>query len=96
MFTGQILIYHYNDISNAKPNCKRNIYSLKSIKINTSLELQQAIEDCLDEVKPGKGYVLVNWQGKLHICEKDLNNPKHPYVNRKISYHPFMNVFDKK
>lgn len=93
MITGQILVYRYNNLINAKPGVDRNIYSLKDISVTTKEEFRQAIEDSLDEVPPGQGYALVKWNKKLFLCQKDSNNPSIDYVRNSVEYHPLQSKF---
>jgi hypothetical protein len=93
MFTGQILVYRLNGIHNAKQGIDRNLYTLKNVSVETTIEFKQTIEDALDEVPAGKGYVLVKWNGKTYICEKDTNNPNVGYVRHEVKYHPLLFIF---
>ncbi len=88
---GQYLIYHFNNLDNAKAGCPRNIFERKDVE--TLSEFKPAIEEALDQVFPGKGYVLVKWNKKLFICEKDLNNPNTDYIRTEVKYHPLANQF---
>lgn len=88
---GQILVYRYNGLHNAKPGVKRNYHTL--IDINDKNEFRNKIIDSLDCVQAGKGYVLVKYNGKMFICEKDLNDYEKDYVRHNINYHPLQNVF---
>lgn len=92
-YTGQIMVYRYNGIHNAKQGIGRNIYTLKDVNVNTSEEFRNEIKNSLDEVPPGQGYVLVKWDGKAFICELDPNNPSVDYVRHSINYHPLLHVF---
>lgn len=93
MITGQLIVYRYNNLINAKPDVDRNLYVLKDINAATKEGFQQIVEDSLDEVPMGAGYVLVKWNNRLFLCEKDTNNPGHPYVKHEVSYHPLSKVF---
>lgn len=93
MITGQILLYHYNSLSNSKENDKRNDFSLKTVQVETSEQFRESITDSMDHIRPGQGYALVKWSGRMFICEKDLNQPSIPYVRHEIKYHPLNHVF---
>ncbi len=95
MFTGQILVYQFNDLSNAKEGVDRNRYSIRKVQVETKKEFKSAIEDSLDEFPPGKGYALVRWGGRNFLCEKDVNNPQRDYVRHEISYHPLLTKFSE-
>lgn len=94
MIKGQIMVYRYNGLDNAKPNVDRDIYHLKNIEVDSKQEFQQSIEMALDEVAPGKGYVLVKWNDRLFMCEKDPNNPNLDYVRHELTYHPLLKKFN--
>lgn len=95
MITGQILVYHYNGLHNAKPDAKRDIHSLRNVSVENNEGFRKSIEDALDGVPPGRGYALVKWSDRMFICEKDSNNPELNYVRHEISYHPLMNLFSQ-
>lgn len=95
MYTGKILVYHFNDLSNAKKGVDRNIHTIHNINVDTKEAFRSAIADSLDLVPPGKGYVLVHWSGRNFICEKDLNNPNKDYVRREVNYHPLLTKFNE-
>lgn len=88
MITGKLLLYWYNSLENNKPGLKRNRFTIKPISVGTPKEFQHEIETSLDSIPPGKGYVLVGWNKKFFICEKDINNPEVPYVRHEVKYHP--------
>jgi hypothetical protein len=93
MFASQLIVYKLNGIHNAKQGIDRNLYTLKNVNVETTQEFKQTIEDSLDEIPAGKGYVLVKWSNKLFICEKDANNPNVGYVRTATKYHPLMHLF---
>lgn len=95
MITGQLLVYHYNGLHNAKEGVNRNIYSLRDVRVNTPEQFRESIADAMDEVPAGRGYVLVKWSGRCFICEKDSNHPEIPYVRHEILYHPFLSAFSQ-
>lgn len=95
MFSGQILVYYYNNLQNATVEDKRNVHRLKPVfHAETKEAFQSVIEDALDEVPPGKGYVLVKWSGRLFVCERDVNDLSVPYKRWETNYHPLQSVFD--
>jgi len=96
MINGQLMVYRFNDIHNAVKDGKRNLFTLKDMNVNDSLGFRSLIEDSLDEVPPGQGYVLVKWNKRLFVCEKDSNNPATKYIQREISYHPLMEMFGQR
>lgn len=89
MITGQLMVYWYN--TRRAPN--RNLHSIRDIHVHQASEFRQHIQDALDEVPPGKGYVLIKWIDKMFIAERDSTNPKVDYVRHEIKYHPLMNRF---
>lgn len=94
MFTGQILVYHYNGLHNSKTGSPRNVFNLKTpFNVKTKEEFQEEILRALDEVPPAKGYVMVKWNKRTFICEKDLNNPDTDYVRHEINWHPLLHSF---
>jgi hypothetical protein len=90
---GQILVYRYNGIWNAKENADRNLYTLKNVE--TKEQFKPMILEALDEVPPGRGYVLARWAGKTYICEKDSNDSNKNYVRHEILYHPLLSAFSQ-
>ena len=93
MFTGSLMTYYYNTIHNAHKSAKRNRYVIKNISVNTKEEFQSEIIDALDQIPPGKGYVLVKWNNTLSICEKDPHNPSVNYIKHTVKYHPLASHF---
>ena len=91
MIAGQILVYRFNGLWNAKEGVDRNLYTIRDVP--TSGEFKSMIVEALDEVPPGRGYVLARWQGKTFICEKDSNNPELGYIRHLVTYHPLNHVF---
>jgi hypothetical protein len=92
-YTGQIMVYRYNGIHNAKQGVDRNSYTLRNVNVNTGEEFRNEIKNSLDEVPPGQGYVLVKWNGKAFICELDPNDSTVEYVRHSIGYHPLLSKF---
>lgn len=92
MLQGQALIYRYNNIYNSTQG-QRNKFALVDINANTKEEFRNAIQHYLEGIKPGTGYLIVKWNGKHFICEKDLNNPEVDYVRIELKYHPLLNKF---
>lgn len=88
---GQILVYRFNGLWNAKENVDRNLYTIRDV--NTKEEFKPMILEALDEVPPGRGYVLVRWDSKTYICEKDSNDPGRSYVRHTVNYHPLLDKF---
>ena len=90
MLTGQLLIYRYNGLYNAKPGVERNHYRLEDVNVNTPEEFKNKIRDALDEVPSGRGYVLIRYQSKTYIAENDHNNPHLDYIRHEIKWHPLL------
>jgi hypothetical protein len=88
---GQILVYRYNNLINAKENVDRDLFYLKDVP--SSDLFKHMIEESLDEFPPGKGYILARWSGKTFLCEKDPNNPNIPYIRHQVNYHPLLSKF---
>lgn len=88
---GQILVYRFNGLWNAKEGIDRNLYSIRDVL--TKEQFKPMIEEALDEVPPGRGYVLARWSGKTYICEKDSNDPTKDYVRHEVNYHPLLSKF---
>lgn len=93
MIKGQILVYRFNGLHNAKLNADRDIFSLRDVDVDKPAEFKHAVQDALDEVPPGKGYVLIKWSDKIFIAEKDVNTPELSYVRHQIKYHPLVDKF---
>lgn len=93
MLTGQLLIYRFNGLHNAKPGVDRNHYRLEDVSVNTPEEFKDKIRDALDEVPSGRGYVLVRYKGKTYIAENDQNLPQADYIRHEIKYHPLISKF---
>jgi hypothetical protein len=93
MFTGQLLIYRFNGLHNAKEGVDRNIYRIEDVAVNTKEEFKEKVHDALDEVPPGRGYVLIKWDDKVFIAEKDPNKPEIGYIRHEIIYHPLLSKF---
>jgi hypothetical protein len=93
MFIGQILIYRFNTVENAKKGNPRNLFTIKDVVTEKPDEFKHAVQDALDEVPPGKGYLLVKYHGKIHIVEKNPNHPELEYIRHEIKYHPLANQF---
>lgn len=94
MYTGQLMIYKFNGLHNAIANANRNIYSIYPIQSPTKEEFQSHIVNALDEVPPGRGYVIVKWKNQFYMCQKDPNNPNHPYVRTVLKWHPLLDKFN--
>ncbi len=88
---GQLIVYHFNGLHNAKEGVERNQFTL--LNVPDTVDFRTFIEDTLDTVPPGKGYVLVKWKDRMFICEKDLNNHNLNYVRHEVRYHPLANQF---
>jgi hypothetical protein len=93
MLTGQLLIYRYNGLHNAKAGVDRNHYRIEDVAVPTKEAFKEKVHDALDEVPPGKGYVLIKWEGKVFIAEKDPNKPEVGYVRHEIKHHPLLDKF---
>lgn len=93
MITGQLLIYRFNGLHNAKKDVERNHYRIEDIAVNTPEEFKEQVSDALDEVPSGRGYVLVRWNNKTFIAEKDANKPEIPYIRHEIIHHPLLDKF---
>lgn len=93
MLTGQLLIYRFNGLHNAKAGVDRNHYRIENISVNTKEEFKEKVHDALDEVPPGRGYVLIRWKNKTFIAEKDPNKPEADYIRHEILFHPLMSRF---
>lgn len=96
MITGQILIYHYNNLQNSRDNTDRprNQCEIKPIEVETKEQFQESIEEALDTIHAGSGYILVKYGNRVFQCERDVNKPKNPYVKFEIKYHPLLSSFD--
>lgn len=93
MLTGQLLIYRYNGLHNAKSGVDRNNYRIEDVRVETKGEFKEKVHDALDEVPPGRGYVLIRWDGKTFIAEKDPNKPETDYIRHEIKHHPLLDKF---
>ena len=93
MIIGQIIVYKFNNLTNAKESFPRNVYSLRDVSVKTGEEFRRIISFALDEFAPKDGYILVKWNNKMFICEKDTNNPDKDYVRHELTYHPLESMF---
>lgn len=93
MLNGQILVYRYNGLHNSRNNVERNVYTLRDVNAADSNVFRESIMDALDEVPPGKGYVLIKYNGKIYIAEKDCNDVNKPYIRHEVKFHPLANRF---
>lgn len=93
MLTGQLLVYRFNGLHNAKTGEDRNIYRLENVNVNTPEEFRSKVHDALDEVPPGRGYVLIKWKDKTFVAEKDVNKPDGEYIRHEIFWHPLLSKF---
>lgn len=93
MITGQLLIYRFNGLHNAKSGVDRNHYRIEDVAVNTPEEFKEKVNDALDEVPPGRGYVLIRWRDKTFIAEKDPNKPEVGYIRHEIIHHPLISKF---
>jgi hypothetical protein len=93
MLTGQLIVYRFNGLHNAKKGIDRNHYRVEDINVTTPEEFKHRIRDALDEVPSGRGYVLVRYKNKTYIAENDPNNPKSDYIRHEITYHPLLEKF---
>lgn len=91
MIAGQILVYRFNGLWNAKENVDRNLFTVRDVP--DSKVFRHMIEEALDEVPPGRGYVLARWSGKTFICEKDVTDPNVGYIRHEVLYHPLLDKF---
>jgi len=92
MITGKLLTYWYNNLKT--PPSGRNRFVVKEISTDTPQKFQSAIEDALDSIPAGGGYVLVKWGKRMFVCEKDTNKPEIPYVRHEVKYHPLASKLD--
>lgn len=93
MITGQILVYRFNGLYNAKAGVERNHYRIEDVAVNTAAEFKERVNDALDEVPPGRGYVLIRWKDKTFIAERDPNKPNGGYIRHEILHHPLLDKF---
>lgn len=93
MIHGQIITYRYNGLYNSKAGIDRNLFTLSEVNVHSAEQFREEIANHLDHIEGGKGYVLVKWSGRMFLCERDLNNPKTPYVRHEVTYHPLMAEF---
>lgn len=89
MIKGQLLVYRYNKLNNAIRGAKRNQFRIQDV--TDVKNFRDMIENALDEIPPGCGYVLIKYNAKLYTAERNVNNPS--YTKREINYHPLMNHF---
>lgn len=88
------MVYKFNNLKNAKGDLDRDVYELIDVSVKDKPEFKNVIEDVMDKNPPGVGYVLIKWDNKLFILEKDANNPHIPYTKREIHYHPLLSKFN--
>lgn len=93
MYKGQLIVYRFNGLHNAKKGVDRNHYRLDDVAVNTKEKFKEKICDALDEVPPGRGYVLIKWEDKVFLAEKDPNKPEIGYIRNEIVWHPLLDKF---
>jgi hypothetical protein len=87
----QLLTVFYNTRQNAS-NGHRNRF------VKVDIEDMDQIKTAIIEQFNGplakvRGHVLVKFDGKMYLCERDTVNPKNIYTRHEISYHPLMDQF---
>jgi len=88
MITGKLLGYYYNDLKNKN---NRNRFFKINVAVEKPEEFKQEIHNALDKIPVGKGYVLIGWNGKMFIAERDIHNvAKVEYLRHEIKWHPLM------
>jgi len=84
----QLMVVEYNGRHNAyggdrDKNSVIDIFDVKMIK-RTIVKYLKLLSN---------GYVLVRYQGKTFLCEKNNVNPEEPYLRHETFYHPLDKLF---
>jgi len=68
---------------------ERNRFEI--VDVDDVQKVKDTVRFCLSKI--AAGHVLVKWDNKLFVCERDNVNPDKDYIRHEVSYHPLMNKF---
>lgn len=87
----ELIIVWYNDRKNAYEG-DRNLFQVVQVvdKVQIKDEILIAFNKTLAK---RRGCVVVKYDGKIWLCERDTVNPKKVYTRHEITYHPLMDKF---
>lgn len=62
--------------------------------VTTETDFKKHIQRCFDKLLKGiAGHVIVSFNGKLFLCERDNVDPSKPYVRHVVKCHPLAHKF---
>lgn len=65
--------------------------------IRTQTDFKSQIQLLFDKFLRGvAGHIVVSFNGKMFMCERDNVNPHKPYVRHVVKYHPLADKFTKR
>lgn len=86
----QILVVFQNTLGNSGAGATRNRFEIEDVlDINI---IKERVRTNLGKLANG-GHVVVKWEGKLFVCEKNNVEPDKDYIRHEITYHPHQAKF---
>jgi hypothetical protein len=87
----ELLIVAYNNRQNAYDG-QRNVFN--KVDVADKGQVKTAILNAFNSVLAKvRGHVLVRFDGKMWLCERDTVNPAKVYTRHEITYHPLQQHF---
>ena len=91
MNAAEFLIVFYNQRQNAYGG-QRNVFT--KIEVADKGQIKTAILSAFNtSLAKVRGHVLVKFDGKMWLCERDTVNPQKVYTRHEINYHPLATHF---
>lgn len=88
MMNAKMIVVKLNGVS------RHNNEFVGPTDIETQTDFKAIIQQQFDSVLKGiAGYVLVFFNEKLYMCERDQTKPDGPYVRFSIKWHPLADKF---
>lgn len=86
MNAAELLIVFYNQRQNAYEG-PRNVFT--KVEVADKGQIKAAILTAFNtSLAKVRGHVLVKFDGKMWLCERDTVNPQKVYTRHEITYHP--------
>jgi hypothetical protein len=87
----ELLIVFYNTRQNAYEG-SRNVFT--KVEVADKGQIKTAILNAFNaQLAKVRGHVLVKFDGKMWLCERDTVNPQKVYTRHEINCHPLQNHF---
>lgn len=87
----ELLVVAYNTRQNAYGG-QRNVFT--KVEVTDKAAIKKAIQDQFNgPLAKHIGHVLVRFDGKMWLCERDTVNPQKIYTRHEITYHPLSQHF---